>query len=106
MNAFCTYCSALKSQAPGNIPAIQRYQSLRIRKICQAATELGLGFYILSGEFGLISPHQPIPFYDHLLRPEEVPVMVERVNKQLHEHGLASLVYFTRPLTSSDELLP
>lgn len=32
--------------------------------------------------------------------------MVERVNKQLHEHGVASLVYFTRPLTSSDELLP
>jgi hypothetical protein len=62
MNAFCTYCSASKSQAPGNIPAIQRYQSRRIRKVCQAATTLGLKFYILSGEFGLISPQQPIPF--------------------------------------------
>ncbi|MGH7600908.1 MAG: hypothetical protein ACREOI_31505, partial [bacterium] len=78
MTAFCTYCSALKSQAPGNIPAMQRYQSLRIRKVCQAAMELGLEFYILSGEFGLIPSQQPIPFYDHLLRPEEVPVMVER----------------------------
>ncbi|MCI0695786.1 hypothetical protein L0337_27750 [candidate division KSB1 bacterium] len=106
MNAFCTYCSALKSMAPGNIPAIKRYQSLRIRKVCQAATELGLEFYILSGEFGLISPHQPIPFYDHLLRPEEVLVMVERVAKQLHEYGVAGLVYFTQPLTSSRELLP
>lgn len=68
--------------------------------------ELGLEFYILSGEFGLIPSQQPIPFYDHLLRPEEVPVMVERVNQQLHEHGVASLVYFTRPLKSSRELLP
>jgi hypothetical protein len=106
MEAFCTYCSASKSRAPGNIPAIQRYQSLRIRKVSRAATELGLKFYILSGEFGLISPQQPIPFYDHLLRPEEVAVLMERVNKQLQEYGLASLVYFTRPLASSRELLP
>lgn len=106
MSAFCTYCSASKNQAPGNIPAIQRYQSWRIRKVCQAATALGLRFYILSGEFGLIPSQQPIPFYDHLLRPEEVPVMVERVAKQLHEYGVAGLVYFTRPLTSSRELLP
>lgn len=106
MNAFCTYCSALKSQTPGNIPAMQRYQSLRIRKVYQAATGLGLGFYILSGEFGLIPSQQPIPFYDHLLRSEEVPMMVERVVKQLHEFVVTSLVYFTRPLTSSQELLP
>jgi hypothetical protein len=106
MNALCTYCSASKSQAPGNIPAIQRYQSLRIRKVCQAATELGLGFYILSGELGLIPSQQPIPFYDHLLRPEEVPAIVERVAKQLHEYSVTSLVYFTRPLMSSREVLP
>lgn len=54
----------------------------------------------------MIPPQQPIPFYNHRLRPEEVPVMVERVAKQLHEHGVARLVYFTRPLASSDELLP
>ncbi len=106
MDAFCTYCSAFKSQAPGNIPAIQRYRSLRIQKVGQAAAELGLGFYILSGEFGLLPPQQPIPFYDHLLRPEEVPAMVERVAKQFREFGVTGLVYFTRPLTSSRELLP
>ena len=60
MYAFCTYCSADKSNAPNRVPAIQCYQSSRIRNVYAAARLLGVGFYVLSGEFGLLTADQPI----------------------------------------------
>jgi hypothetical protein len=88
------------------MPAIRRYQSARIEKVYTAAAHLGLGFYILSGQFGLTPPQQPLPFYDHLLPLAEVPSLAELVARQLHEYGVSSLIYFTRPLASSADLIP
>jgi len=106
MNAFCTYCSASKSREPGTIPAMRRYQSPRIDTVHAAAQELGLDFYILSGQFGLISAQREIPYYDHLLKADGVPALAEKVKQQLLDYGLDSIVYFTRPLSSSAKLLP
>jgi len=106
MNAFCTYCSANKSNEPGEIPAIRRYQSPRIAKVYAAASELGVAFFILSGEFGLVPRHQPIPWYDHLLKPEEVDNLTELVAKQIHHFGITSIVYFTKSLTQEPAILP
>jgi hypothetical protein len=106
MNAFCTYCSASKSQESGSIPAIRRYQSSRIERVYTAADQLEIEFYILSGKFGLIFPNQPIPFYDHLLNREEVSALAELIAKQIREYRITRLVYFTKPLASNKNLVP
>lgn len=106
MQAFCTYCSRDKSNEPGNIPAIRRYLDARIEKVYNAASQLGLGFYILSGEFGLLSPQEPIPWYDHLLRPEEVSSLADRITEQIQKYEITSLVYFTNSSVRDPNVIP
>ena len=106
MHAFCTYCSAAKSSDKGEIPAIQRYLDRRIHKVCEAAALLGLEFYILSGEFGLIPPDQSIPWYDHLLLPDEVDDLVERMVAQIRRHRTDGITYFTNALDVEPALQP
>ena len=65
-----------------------------------------MGFYILSGKFGLLSPEQPIPKYDHLLASEDVPLLVERVCGQLQEFQISKIIYFTKPPGSNPSLWP
>jgi len=104
MIAFCTYCSREKSHEPGNIPAIRRYRSARIDRVFCAASMLKLGFFILSGQYGLLRPCDCIPWYDHLLRAEEVSTLADTVSAQCQEHKITKLIYFTKPLTSSNDL--
>lgn len=99
MYIFCTYCSRDKSDEPNFIPAVQRYQSQRINRVYAAASQVGLEFFILSGEFGLLSAQQPIPWYDHLLLPEEVDTLAARMAQQIQDHGISGIVYFTRSST-------
>ena len=106
MHAFCTYCSAAKSPEEGEIPAVQRYLDRRIHKVCEAAAVLGLEFYILSGEFGLIPPDRPIPWYDHLLLLDEVDELVERMVAQIRHHKIDSITYFTNALSDEPDLVP
>ena len=106
MQAFCTYCSRDKSDEPGNIPAIRRYLDTRIEKVYNAASQLGLGFYILSGKFGLLSPQEPIPWYDHLLRPEEVSSLADRIVKQIREYEINRVVYFTKSFAQDPNVIP
>ena len=106
MYAFCTYCSREKNLKAGAIPAIQRYLDERIHRVYSAASRLGLGFFIVSGEFGLIPPGHLIPWYDHLLRPEEVSGLVEPMAKQIVENDIAGVVYFTEAFASDPNLIP
>jgi len=86
----CTYCSADKHRGGGLMPAIERYQSARIAELGATGTLL-----ILSGEFGLLAPEDPIPWYDHLLLSDEVEAMVPRVTAQLQERAVVTLVFHT-----------
>ncbi len=106
MQAFCTYCSRDKSDAPGAMPAIQRYKSIRIEKVHTAASQLGLEFYILSGKFGLLAPDQAIPWYDHLLKREDVSHLADRVANQIQEYGITGLVYFTNSFNRDPDVIP
>ena len=106
MQAFCTYCSRDKSDEPGNIPAIRRYRDTRIEKVYNAASQLGLEFYILSGEFGLLSPQEPIPWYDHLLKPEEVSSLADRISKQIREYEINRVIYFTNSFARDSNVIP
>jgi tetratricopeptide (TPR) repeat protein len=67
---------------------------------------LGLPLRVLSGKYGLVAPEKPIPDYDHLLRPEEVPALAEIVAQQIRAEGITGFVYFTKPLATSTNLLP
>lgn len=106
MHAFCTYCSAGKSRDAGDIAAIRRYQSKRIETVYAAAQQLGVEFCILSGEFGLIAPDYPIPWYDHLLRADEVPALTERIVEQIAQHGITRLVYFSQSFDRDPAIIP
>ena len=106
MHTFCTYCSAAKSLEEGDIPAIQRYLDPRIHNVHEAASTLGLDFYILSGEYGLIPPDEPIPWYDHLLQTGEVDELVERMAAQIRQHNIEGIVYFTNSTSSDRSLIP
>lgn len=105
MVAYCTYCSREKDTRPGPLPAILRYQSRRIRDVAERAARDGASLVILSGEFGLLQPSDPIPYYDHLLQPAEVSAMIERVALQLRTAGITAVTYFTESL-SDPELAP
>ena len=106
MHTFCTYCSASKSLEEGDLPAIQRYLDPRIHKVHEAAYTLGLDFYILSGEYGLVTPDEPIPWYDHLLLTEEVGELVERMAAQIRQHYIEGIVYFTNSISDDSSLIP
>lgn len=98
MTWLCTYCSRGKSDSPGLLPAMERYLSGRIVAAGAAAAALGVRFCILSGEYGLIAPDAPIPYYDHLLTRDEMPALAQTVARQLGELGITRLVFVTRPL--------
>jgi tetratricopeptide (TPR) repeat protein len=80
--------------------------SERIERVHAAASSLKLPFLILSGRFGLIQPEQRIPAYDHLLKSQEVPALIELVLGQVPPLGIDRFVYCTKPLASSTNLRP
>lgn len=104
MTAFLTYCSAEKETYEHPLPAINRYRSDRIRRIYSAAESAGTGFFILSGEYGLLKPNEPIPYYDHLLVGDEVEAHSATIAAQIKQHGITQIIFFTLPV-SADETL-
>lgn len=106
MTTFCTYCSAEKEIEESPLPAIERYRSDRIKRIYSAALSSGTVFFILSGEFGLLTPNQPIPYYDHLLVADEVEAHSLTVAEQIKQHGITQIIFFTLPVAVDEKLEP
>lgn len=106
MTVFCTYCSAKKDRSQGELPAIERYRSHRIRSVYIAAMSLGLQFLILSGKYGILEPSDPIPYYDHLLQCSEVMEHSEQVAVQLKALGVKDLVFFARSFSDDENVKP
>lgn len=94
MEIFCTYCSRPKKETNGKIPAIERYKSKRIRGVYDSANKLGIPFYILSGLFGLIPSDEPIPYYDHLLLPDEMNAMAIKVMEGIKKNKINKVIFF------------
>ena len=95
MELFATYCSANKDPATALLPAAERYISDRIAGVHTRAISINTLFAILSGRFGLIGPDEPIPDYDHLLKPDEIPAMAERVAATLKQWEVTRVRWFT-----------
>lgn len=106
MIVFCTYCSAEKDAAEELLPAIQRYRSERIRRIYESARNAGCGFYILSGEFGLLAPEALIPDYDHLLVADEIEANAFKLAEQIKRYSITQIVFFTLPVLLDEKLAP
>ncbi len=95
MKIICTYCSGEKCTDGGLIPAVRRYRSHRITDLARVAHEKGHRFMILSGEFGLIGPEEPLPWYDHLLQSDEVDILAGRVAAVLRLTGASEVEFHT-----------
>lgn len=106
MTIFSTYCSAEKETTDSPLPAIERYRSERIKRIYSAALTCGVGFFILSGEFGLLKPGELISYYDHLLIRGEVEAHSLTVAEQIKQHGITQLIFFTLPVAVDEKLEP
>jgi hypothetical protein len=106
VHILCTHCSAEKNKADGMLPASKRYISVRISRVEKMAMQSGLRFCILSGEFGLLDAGQPIPWYDHLLLPEEAPALVEKIVIQLQEKKISWVDYYARPVNVDPNNVP
>ncbi|MBU0742947.1 YaaA family protein [bacterium] len=106
MIAWCTCCSAAKREDLGPLPALERYQDPRIHDLAERAGAAGTGFLILSGEYGLLRPDDPIPWYDHLLLADDVDELVGRVTGQLGDLDVTSIVFHTVDPAPEPQLRP
>ena len=97
MHAVLTTCSAEKRRDAGPLPAVQRYTHPRIARAAAAAAAAGHPLFILSGVFGLLDAHTPIPWYDHALQPPEVDALVPRVAGRLRSRRLTALELWMSP---------
>ena len=95
MELFATYCSAEKDGAEGELPAIERYTSERIQGVAAAAKGAQAKFGIMSGQSGLITGEHPLPYYDHLLQPEEVSTRAEGAVETLRAWGITRIRWFS-----------
>ena len=88
------------------MPAIERYESLRITGVYKKASEAGAGFVILSGKYGILDAQQPIAYYDHLLAASEVEKHAALVARQLKEKGITKLVFYTDSILKDPNVKP
>jgi len=61
---------------------------------------------ILSGEYGLLDPSDPIPWYDHLLQPSETQAMATKVASQLREKGIQAIEFHTADPSTTAPVRP
>ena len=97
----CTYCSKDKRTDAGEIPAVHRYLSQRITRLHRRGPMV-----ILSGEYGLLGPDDPIPWYDHLLQSHETEAMTAKVATQLTQRGITALEFHTADPDCTPQLRP
>lgn len=95
---YISLCSKQKQEDAGDLPALQRYTAHRVQDVFHWSRRDAADFRIFSGKFGLLSAKDPVPYYDHLLRPGEVSRMAQKVARQLKEQGLRRLIVYTAPL--------
>lgn len=95
MKLYATYCSADKEMTAGDLPAVERYVSARIRAAHTAANSAEARFGILSGLYGLIAPEHPIPHYDHLLQLSEMSDRSTEVEAVLRAWDINEILWYS-----------
>jgi len=103
---YCTYCSSRKRKCRGTLPAIRRYLSPRIGYVYRGSKRAGARFAILSGSFGLLGPYQKIPYYDHLLQPDEIRALLPQMAEYLKRKGCCAVRFYHEPVRNFPQLRP
>lgn len=106
MKILCSYCSAEKLEDDNPLPAVERYLSKRLRTLWRRGRAQGTPLHILSGEFGLLGAEEPIPWYDHLLRPDEAAPLAFGVAARLRELGVDAVEYHTASPVEHPQVRP
>ncbi len=106
MKIHATYCSAEKSSAPREIPAIERYTSRRIQWVNQRAQRQGEAFFIVSGKHGLIKAEEEIAYYDYLLTNDALEEHIQLLSQQMSTLGIQRVMFFTRPVRIDPNISP
>ena len=102
----CTICCREKVRGEDPLPAIERYRSRRIQKIFRLAEKAGLEFAILSGKFGLLSPDEPISYYDQLLIEADISSISDRIAIFLKEHSIRKILFLLPDPKTDSKLRP
>lgn len=89
MHVLLTTCTARKSPSPGTLPAVERYLDPRIDHAVATARARGLPLLVFSGVYGLLAASDPVPLYDHALRPNEVEWAAGRVAAGLRDRAVS-----------------
>jgi len=92
---YVTYCSGKKDPKEGSIPAIERYDSDRIRWVYNLSIKDKADFAILSGVLGLLYPNEKIPYYDHKMNIDDVERIAKLIKWFLRDKNYEKIVYFT-----------
>lgn len=106
MKIHATYCSAEKSSAPREIPAIVRYTSRRIHWVNERAQRHGEAFFIVSGKYGLIQAKEKIAYYDYLLTSDALNKHIQLLSRQLSKLGIHQVTFFARPIRVDPNISP
>ncbi|MBU1046929.1 hypothetical protein KKH36_04100 [Patescibacteria group bacterium] len=94
MKVILTICSKNKDKNEVLMPARKRYLSDRIKKVEQISINNKLPFYILSGKFGIINSNELIPFYDKLLKQEDIKNLLPLVRDQLIQEKITEIIFY------------
>ncbi len=98
MHYICTICSKDKRKDLELLPAIERYSSSRIKNCYRKSINQGYKLLIFSGEYGFLYPHNLIPFYDHLLKKEEIDCLLPILKKQNKFLNITSIDCVMEPI--------
>lgn len=96
-NLVCTICSKEKRKDKELLPTKNRYISERIDEVGRIAEKGEFQFVIFSGKYGLLNPDEKIPFYDHLLKIDEVKSLTKIVEKQLADINPTEITFYAEP---------
>ncbi len=95
MEIIATICSKEKIGGETPLPAHKRYNSPRILLVSVRAKQAKQPLYFLSGKYGLIESTVKISYYDHLLKPEEIELLIPKVHAQIRQYNVTKIVFYT-----------
>ena len=102
----CTICCREKDRAEGLLPALRRYRSSRIKTVSSLARKAGWPFAILSGEYGLISADEPIPYYDRLMGEDDLGKIIAKNTAFLKKNGIEKVFFLIPDPATDPRVLP
>lgn len=99
-----TYCSKEKNSTEDTLPAIELYRSDRITSVATIAQLQSVQFYILSGKFGLVHSTDALPYYDQLLKDNNVAEVAKKVADRLQIDNISKINFYTQTLEQDPQL--